>query len=85
MSSISDFAAKQNAFNDRQATAIDGLVGDVKSLNDKIEELQNSPGAITPEDQALLDALEVRADAMTAKIEALDAQTPPAVPNPAAR
>ncbi len=96
MSAISDFAAKQKAFNDRQAAAIDslvtsteGLTGDVKALNDKITELQNSPGAITPEDQALLDDLQTQGEATAAKVEgvatalsALDSQTPPVVPTP---
>jgi len=80
MSAISDFAAKQKAFNDRQDAAVTGLQGDVKSLNDKIEELQNSPGGITPEDQALLDELEARGEAIATKLEALDALTPPTPP-----
>jgi hypothetical protein len=80
MSAISDFAAKQKAFNDRQSAAVDGLVTDVKALNDKIEELQNTPGPITPEDQALLDEIEQRSDAITARLEALDEQTPPVAP-----
>lgn len=80
MSAISDFAAKQNAFNDRQDTAIADLTADVQALNDKITELQNSPGAITPEDQALLDAIVTRGENVTAKLEALDALTPPKPP-----
>lgn len=80
MSAISDFAVKQAAFNDRMDVAVAGLVGDVTSLNAKIDELQNSPGTITPEDQALLDALQVRGEAISAKLEALDALTPPVVP-----
>lgn len=80
MSKISEFADRQNAFNAKQEAAIEDLTGDVKFLTDKIVELQNSPGAITPEDQATLDALEVRAAAATAKLEALAAQTPPTPP-----
>lgn len=94
MSAISDFAAKQKVFNDRQSTAIDGLVisaagltSDVAALNAKIAELQNSNGGVTAEDQALIDALEVQGDALVAKLEtvtnalsALDVQTPPVVP-----
>lgn len=84
MSAISDFAAKQNAFNDRQDAAITDLQGDVKFLNDTITALQSSPGTITPEDQALLDALQARASATADKLDALDALTPPAPPAPAA-
>ena len=80
MSAISDFAAKQLAFNDRMNNAIAGLVGDVATLNAKIEELQNSAGTITPEDQALLNELEVAGDVMAAKLEALDNLTPPTPP-----
>lgn len=95
MSAISDFAAKQKAFNDRQGAAIDSLVssvagvtGDVKTLNDKITELQNSSGGVTPEDQALIDDLETQGDALATKLETvtaslkgLDDATPPSVPS----
>lgn len=80
MSAISEFAARQTAFNDRLDTAVAGVTEDVAALNAKIEELQNTPGAITPEDQALLDEIEARSDAITTKLEALDAMTPPAPP-----
>lgn len=80
MSAISDFATKQNAFNDRIDTAISDLSSDVQALNDKITELQNSPGAITPEDQALLDAIQARTGTVATKLEALDALTPPKPP-----
>ncbi len=82
MSVISDFAAKQAAFNDRMDTAIADLQGDVKTLNDEIAKLQASSGAISAEDQALLDGLQTRAQGITDKLEALDALTPP--PPPAA-
>lgn len=81
MSKISEFATKQNTFNDRVDAAVTGLQQDIKTLNDLIEQLQNSPGEITPEDQASLNALEARGDAIAAKLEALDALTPPPVPS----
>lgn len=80
MSAISDFAAKQDAFNSRIDAAVNGLTDDVQSLNDTIKELQNTPGAITPEDQALLDAIQTRSEGIAAKLEALDALTPPKPP-----
>ena len=80
MSAISDFAASQAAFNTRMGNAIDGLVGDVASLNDKITELQNSQGQITPGDQALLDDLQVAGNVLADKLEALDNLTPPVPP-----
>lgn len=94
MSRVTDFAVAQKAYNDRQAIAIDnivasqaGITGDVAELKRLIEELQNSPGGITPEDQALLDELQATGEAATAKLEAqaaalaaLDEATPPVVP-----
>jgi len=94
MSVISDFVAKQAAFNARQGAAVDSIVvsvagvsADIDLLNEKITELQNNPGPITPEDQALLDELVAGGDALAAKAEAvstalasLDALTPPKPP-----
>lgn len=80
MSVISDFAAKVNAYNDRQDAAIAGVSADVDALNAKIVELQNTQGQITAEDQALLDAIQARGEAAAAKLEALDALTPPPAP-----
>jgi hypothetical protein len=77
MSAISEFAAKQNAFNTRLDAALAGIGSDIKTLNDKIAELQGSPGEVTPEDQALLDSLQTSAEALAAKFEAVDAMTPP--------
>lgn len=77
---IADFAAAQDAFNTRLDAAIDGLAGDIKTLNDEIAALQTSSGTITPEDQATLDRLEANAKSATEKLEALDSLTPPTVP-----
>lgn len=80
MSAISEFATKQNAHNDKIDTAVSGLQGDVQTLTDTIKKLQESAGQITPEDQALLDAIDARAQGISDKLEALDALTPPATP-----
>jgi len=80
MSAISDFAAKQAAFQDRIDNAVTGLTADVAELNDEILKLQTTTGAITPEDQALLDGIQSRTSAIAEKLDALDALTPPAVP-----
>lgn len=77
MSAISDFADKMKTFFDRQDTAVADLQGDVKNLQDQIAALQNSPGTITPEDQALLDGIEGQASGVADKLDALNAQTPP--------
>src|SRR5207249_3874071 len=80
MSAISDFADKVKAHQDKIDAAVDGLVQDVKTLNDKITELQNTPGPITPSDQALLDDIDARATAAADKLSALDSLTPPPAP-----
>ena len=80
MSVLSDFAAKQKSFNERIGAAIDGISTDIEALNAKITELQNSPGAITPEDQAALDAIQAAGEALAAKTEALDSMNPPNPP-----
>lgn len=80
MTKISEFADQMNAFTDRQDKAVADLQDDVKSLNDKITELQNSAGTVTPEDQALLDAIQARAGSVADKLDALDNLTPPVTP-----
>ncbi len=80
MSAISDFTTKLTAFFDRQDTAVADLQADVQNLTDQIAALQASQGTVTPEDQALLDAIQTRSETITAKLEALDALTPPAPP-----
>jgi len=79
---VAEYAAIQNAYNDRIDKAIDGLVADNKTLNDLITKLQSTQGQITVEDQALLDQIEARSSAIATKLEALDAQTenPPEPP-----
>jgi len=71
---------------DTIVTALNGIAGDEKFLKDTIAALQNSPGTFSPEDQALVDSLQARVDAMGAKVKAaadaaasLDAatETPP--------
>jgi hypothetical protein len=82
MSAISDFAAAQTAFQDQIDAAVTGLTADVAALNDEIVKLQTTAGQITAEDQALLDGIEARTSAIAAKLDALDAMTPPVVPDP---
>lgn len=83
MSQVSDFAAKVNVAFDTLGTSVDGLVVDVKTLNDEITKLQGSQGVLSPEDQTLLDGITTRAQAIADKAKALDDLTaPPAIPQP---
>ena len=79
---LAAFDAQMTTFNDAQDTAITGLQGDVKNLNDQIAALQNSAGTITPSDQAILDKIQARGQSVADKLAALDALTPPVVPTP---
>jgi hypothetical protein len=80
---IQAFADKVKAFNDRQDAAIDDVQGDVTELKREIKELQDNPGTLSPEDQALLDSIQTRGEGISTKLEALAAQTPPPPPPPA--
>lgn len=80
MSAISDFATKLTGFFDRQDKAVADLQGDVDNLTKQIAALQATSGAITPEDQALLDGIQTRASTISDKLDALDALTPPVAP-----
>jgi hypothetical protein len=92
MSTIKDYATRQNERLDKIDASLTGITDDVKVMQEMIENLQNNPGPISPEDQQLLDALEARGDALAAKLADLDAAHPaptpgdtPTGPNPAAR
>ena len=82
MSAITDFAAKVNGYFDKQDAAVADIVTEMKDLNDQIAKLQGTSGAITPEDQALLDGVQARAASVTDKVAALDTIVKPVVPTP---
>jgi len=80
MTAISDFAVKQDAYNTQIGTAVDDIATQITNLNTEIATLQNSPGTITPEDQATLDRLHAAGQALATKVQALDTLTPPPPP-----
>ena len=80
MSRISEFEDNIKVYQDRQDAAISDLQGDVDNLTKQVAALQTSPGAITPEDQALLDGITARVKGVSDKLDALDALTPPVTP-----
>ncbi len=81
MSVISEFADRVNGKFNVIGGAIDGLVLDIDGLKKKIEQLQNSTGVISAEDQALLDSIENRTNAIAEKLKVLDEATE-TVPTP---
>ena len=58
---------------------LDNIQADEASLAQKITDLQNSPGAITPEDQAALDEIQ----ALSGQLADAASTFPPPVPAPA--
>lgn len=99
MSAISDYSLRVNTAFDAIGSSVDamvdsvaGVAGDIAELKRLIAELQTNPGPITPEDQALLDALESKVNSLVSRTETvktsladLDAQTenvPPVEPTP---
>lgn len=96
MSKISEYSTLVNTQFDTISSAVDeivvsqdGIAQDIAFLKALILELQNSPGAITPEDQAILDSLVARITGLVTKttavseaLKALDASTESVPPAP---
>lgn len=80
MSAISDFQTRVNAKLEAIGTGIDGIDGDVKFLKEQIAALQASVGTVTPEDQAIIDAMEARIGTLADRVTAVDAETAPLTP-----
>lgn len=80
MSAITDYAAKVTAFYNQISAALDDAQKEIKSLNDKIAQLQNNPGPISDADQAVLDAAQAQAHGLVQKVQALDTINRPAAP-----
>lgn len=80
MSALSDFLAHQKAYNDQMNAYVSAILNDVNHLNDVIKQLQESPGAVSPEDQAAIDELQKQGQSLLDRMKALDDMTPPPVP-----
>lgn len=80
MSKITEYTANVDAFMARVESSTVGITADIAQLKALIEQLQTSPGPITAEDQAALDASQKLIDAATVKLEALDGLTAPTPP-----
>jgi len=79
---IQAYADAVNAQFDVIEPAVDGVADDVAFLKEKIDALQNTPGTLTPEDQALLDAIQSRIGTLATRVTALDAATSRPTPPP---
>lgn len=84
LQALNAYFDKDDAAFTKISTGFTGVAADVKFLKDKITELQNSAGQVTPADQLLIDQLQSRVNAaatrtetLAADIKALDDATPP--------
>ena len=80
MSAISDYAAKQAAYNTAVSSDLDAIQAQITTLNTLITTLQDSAGTVTPEDQATIDSLQAAGTALATKADTLAGKTPPVVP-----
>lgn len=78
MSKISEFSESVVARLMGIEKAVDGISGDVMLLKSKIEDLQNSSGEISAEDQASLDSIQALIGGLETRLQQLDDATPPA-------
>lgn len=87
MSLITDQAAKIQANFDTLNTELDGIATGIAALDTLITGLQNSPGTLSPEDQAALDAIQAASGALATKAAAIVTAPPataPTTPTPTA-
>lgn len=73
---IQAFAAAEGAVLDSLVAALNSITTGVKALDDLITQLQNSAGQISPADQALLDQIQAKSNALVAQANAINT-TPP--------
>jgi len=76
MSQITDWAAQQETDLSTISNALDGVVTGIAELDAEIVAFQNSPGTMSPEDQARLDSITAKSKALVAKAAAIST-TPP--------
>lgn len=76
MSAIGDFAASVQQSFDAISTDLDTITAGITSLDALITQLQNSPGSITPQDQALLDQIQTNVKALKEKADAVNVAPP---------
>lgn len=81
MSTISDYAAAQDAHNQVIDTALDGISGDVTGIKAELATLLASE-TISDEDKVILARLDAKTKSIADRLTALDDLTPPVVPTP---
>ena len=79
MSKITDQAAAEKADLDAISAKLDAVTAGIAALDKLITDFQNSPGTLSPADQAAVDAIQKAVADLRTKAEAVDT-TPPAPP-----
>jgi hypothetical protein len=79
MSQITDWAVGQRADLSAISATLDAIVTGIAALDKLITDFQNSPGVLSPSDQAALDAVQSASKALVTKSAGI-VVTPPAPP-----
>ena len=82
MSKITDAAKAEQTSLDAVNASLDSIVAGIAALDTLITNFQNSPGTLSAEDQAALDAINAASAALETKAAAVS--TTPPTPPPAA-
>lgn len=70
-SKIQEWAKQQEADLSEIGATLDGIGTGIVDLDKKITELQNSSGAVTAEDQKLLDSIQAQSKALVSRAAAI--------------
>lgn len=81
MSQLSDELAAVQANLDATSATLTNVAAGVLALDQIINDFQNSPGTLSPEDQAALDKIQSASNALAAQASAIST-TPPTPPVP---
>lgn len=74
---IATFAAAEQAQIDAANAALDGIVTGIAALDAMIQAFQNSPGTLSPADQAMLDGIVTASTALAQRAAAVSTAPPP--------
>ena len=80
MSQVTNWAAQEEADLTTISTTLDGIVSGVAALDVLIANFQNSPGTLSPADQASLDAIQASVKLLVTKTAAIVVAPPVPVP-----
>lgn len=77
MSAITDWAAQEQADLTDIKDTLTGVVSGIAALDKLITDFQNSPGTLSPADQAALDGIKAASGALVTQAHAINVTPPP--------